>query len=135
MKAYEHWKRHINNRKWTFLSKKVSTTLIHTCTLPWTTENFQHLAIHVYRITHRQNQYENDSLTEDMAQINRHWVSENICNRKHGRYSYRRICKIITLRTYDTFPTFSLENFFQPPSFEEFLEINFQFSMVSILHR
>jgi hypothetical protein len=39
------------------------------------------------------------------------------------------------LRTYDTFPTFSLEKFFQPPQFEEFLEINFQFSMVSILHR
>jgi hypothetical protein len=38
------------------------------------------------------------------------------------------------LRTYDTFPTFSLEKFFQPPPFEEFLEIDFQFSMVSILH-
>jgi hypothetical protein len=40
------------------------------------------------------------------------------------------------LRTYDTFPTFSLEKIFQPhPKIEEFLEINFQFSMVSILHR
>jgi hypothetical protein len=29
------------------------------------------------------------------------------------------------LRTYDTFPTFSLKKFFQPPPFEEFLEINF----------
>jgi hypothetical protein len=39
-------------------------------------------------------------------------------------------------RTYDTFPTFSLEKKkFQPPPIEEFLEINFQFSMVSILHR
>jgi hypothetical protein len=28
-------------------------------------------------------------------------------------------------RTYDTFPTFSLEKNFQPPPFEEFLEINF----------
>jgi fluoride ion exporter CrcB/FEX len=37
------------------------------------------------------------------------------------------------LRTYDTFPTFSLETFFQPPPFEKFLEIDFQFSMVSIL--
>jgi hypothetical protein len=35
---------------------------------------------------------------------------------------------------YDTFPTFSLEFLFQPPPFEEFLDINFQFSMVSILH-
>jgi hypothetical protein len=33
------------------------------------------------------------------------------------------------------FATFSLENIFQPPPFEEFLEINFQFSMVSNLHR
>jgi hypothetical protein len=33
------------------------------------------------------------------------------------------------LRTYDTFPTFSLEILFQPPPFEEFLEINFQFSI------
>jgi hypothetical protein len=33
------------------------------------------------------------------------------------------------------FRTFSLEKIFQPPPFEEFLEINFQFSMVSILHR
>jgi hypothetical protein len=41
----------------------------------------------------------------------------------------------IILRTYDTFPTFSLKKIFQPPPFEEFLEINFQFSMVSILHR
>jgi hypothetical protein len=31
------------------------------------------------------------------------------------------------LRTYDTFPTFSGEKKIQPPSFEEFLEINFQF--------
>jgi hypothetical protein len=37
------------------------------------------------------------------------------------------------LRTYDTFPTFSLEKFFQSPPFEEFLEINFEFSIVSIL--
>jgi hypothetical protein len=37
--------------------------------------------------------------------------------------------------TYDTFPTFFLEKKFQPPPFEEFLEINFQFSIVSILHR
>jgi hypothetical protein len=41
----------------------------------------------------------------------------------------------ITLGTYDTFPTFSLETFFQPPPFEEFLEMNFQFSIVSILNR
>jgi hypothetical protein len=34
----------------------------------------------------------------------------------------------------NTFPTFSLEKFFQPPPFEEFLEINFKFSIVSILH-
>jgi hypothetical protein len=33
------------------------------------------------------------------------------------------------------FPIFSLQQIFQPPPFEEFLEINFQFSMVSILHR
>jgi hypothetical protein len=38
------------------------------------------------------------------------------------------------LRTDDTFPTFSLKRIFQPPPFEEFLEINFQFSTVSILH-
>jgi hypothetical protein len=31
------------------------------------------------------------------------------------------------------FPTFSLEKIFQTPPFEEFLELNFQFSMVSIL--
>jgi hypothetical protein len=36
---------------------------------------------------------------------------------------------------YDTFPTFSLEKKFQPPPFEEFLEIILQFSMVSILQR
>jgi hypothetical protein len=35
------------------------------------------------------------------------------------------------LRTYDTF---SLENIFQLLPFEELLEINFQFSVVSILH-
>jgi hypothetical protein len=45
------------------------------------------------------------------------------------------ILMTITLRTYDTFPTNSVEKVFQPPPFEEFLEINFQFSMVSILHR
>jgi hypothetical protein len=39
------------------------------------------------------------------------------------------------LRTDDTFPIFSSEKFSQPPPFEDFLEINFQFSMVSILHR
>jgi hypothetical protein len=43
--------------------------------------------------------------------------------------------EIETLRTYDTFPTFSLEKIFRPPPFEEFLEINFQFSIVSFLHR
>jgi hypothetical protein len=32
---------------------------------------------------------------------------------------------IFFLRTYDTFPTFSLEKNFQPPPYEEFLEINF----------
>jgi hypothetical protein len=40
----------------------------------------------------------------------------------------------LKIRTYDTFPTFSLEKFFQPPPFEEFLEINFEFSFVLILH-
>jgi hypothetical protein len=40
----------------------------------------------------------------------------------------------LKLRTDDTFPTFSLKKNFQPPPFEEFLEINFQFSFVSILH-
>jgi hypothetical protein len=39
------------------------------------------------------------------------------------------------LRTYDTCPTFPLEIYFQPPPFEEFLEINFELSIVSILHR
>jgi hypothetical protein len=33
------------------------------------------------------------------------------------------------------FPTFFSEKNFQPPPFEEFLDINFQFSMVSIFHR
>jgi hypothetical protein len=41
----------------------------------------------------------------------------------------------IVLKTYDTFSTFSSEKNFQPPPLEEFLEINFQFFMASILHR
>jgi hypothetical protein len=39
----------------------------------------------------------------------------------------------ILSRTYDTFPTFSLEKKFQPPPFQEFLEINPEFSMALIL--
>jgi hypothetical protein len=38
------------------------------------------------------------------------------------------------LRTNGAYPTFSLEKNFQPPPFEEFLEIIFQFYIVSILH-
>jgi hypothetical protein len=38
---------------------------------------------------------------------------------------FGRVAQSACLRTYDTFPTFSLEKFFQPPPFEEFLEINF----------
>jgi hypothetical protein len=52
-----------------------------------------------------------------------------------GKYLINGRTKVKALRTYDTFPTFSLEKIFQPPPFEEFLEMNFQFSMVSILHR
>jgi hypothetical protein len=44
------------------------------------------------------------------------------------------LTNIITWRTDDTFPTFSLKKNFRPPPFEEFLQINFQFYIVSILH-
>jgi hypothetical protein len=46
---------------------------------------------------------------------------------------YFRI-SIIDLRTDDTFPTFSSKQNFRPTPFEEFLEINVQFYIVSILH-
>jgi hypothetical protein len=58
------------------------------------------------------------------------------CVKEHQIVSRSWPCGLVSspLRTYDTFPTFSLEIFFQPPPLEEFLEINFEFPMVSILH-